>query len=993
MYPRKSQRVIVAGGLLVAIVMPISLMAQKKENRADHPKVAQSLRSTPDPNTMNYTTSWVGNSLPGNGSGTVDALQHVPLDADGMYVTPDGKVYTNTAWDEGGRPVSVFKNGQLISPLNDEDNSPNWSNGGGDAIAADAKYIYKGNSANGTNGGQGITVLNASDLTAAPVTFTGSSTLGNSYAVNGIAISKGKIYVTEEDQNVVDIFDQNTLALIKSLSINNPARIAVDDQGGLWVSHHNEAAYPNLNGNPTNLNEDYGLPTVDHFDSGGNLINTITLPGNAEVSALWIDHFGFLLVGDEGPDQNIKVYANLAHNPTLVKTLGVKGGVYGGDLDDQGKVGPLRFRGITGIGTDNLNNLYVSQNGWGFAHGNGHGTEIESYKPSGQRNWSVKGLEFVHTMDADPITKTDVYDPYHHFKVDYQKPAGRESTYVADTLNRFRYPDDVRITGIAATAQVQYIQGRKFLLVGNQGGVDMAIYRFDDSASGPGKEIAIPCAAFDYGSFLGSYQDFDVQPLDGEFIWRDSNGDGRIQMNEFLEPPNNLHRDGGNFWMDSNGDVWQVNYQAENPPYEQSIHLRRYLFQGFDSFGAPIYDYDHMTVYNVPNDFADIPTIAGSVFRPNESEGGTLYVSGGSPSAGSFSQIVRYDNWDKGNRKARWVINVPFDPDPNNTWSPVSFSQAGKFIFVDFNTPHYALIYSAVDGSYVGEFTPGSDVGGLPNVGNDDEWQSTHALALDSGEYILFKEEDFQAKQLMYKWRPPSELTKIPAPAPPTDVTASPDDQSVTLSWTGGAGALVHTVSRSTTQGGPYTPVDSGIYGNTVSDTGLSNGTTYYYVVSSLSETGTSLNSPEVAVTPTAAGTTYEAESGLLAGGPFVVAPCSLCSGNARVGDVAPGSTITLTGVTVPISGTYSIRIYDVNGNQPSDWGLPQEPTIDIAANGGTEIVSPPLPYTGNWNTPGYTTVEAPLNAGSNTVVLSVPADAPTGDPDIDRIVVSFKPM
>jgi hypothetical protein len=974
------------GALLLAIALPTQSIAQQKTNLATHSQTSQSTAADSGPNTLDYTTSWIGNSLPGKGTGTTHALQHIPLDIDGMYATPDGKVYTNTTWDEGGRPVSVFKDGQLISPLNDENNSPNWSNGGGDAIAADTMYIYKGNSANGTDGGQGITVLNAADLTQASVTLTGSSTLGNSYAVNGITISQGKIYVTEEDMNIVDVFDQNTLALISSLTIDNPARIAVDSHGGIWVSHNDESPYPNLNGNIINYDADFGLPTVDHFDSTGKLINTITLPGDAEVSALWIDNLGFLLVGDEGPDQNIKVYGNILYGPTLIRTLGVKGGVYAGDPDDHGKIGPWRFRGITGIATDQFENLYVSQNGFAFAHTNGHGTQLQSYNIFAQTNWSVDALEFVNTLDADPKSETDVYDPYHHFKLDYKKPAGQEAEFKADTLDRFRYPDDVRITGIASTTQVQYIQGKKFLLVGNQGGVYMAIYRFDDSASGPGKEIAIPCAAFDYGSFQGNYQDFDVQPLNGEFIWRDLNGDGRIQMDEFVEPSNDLHRDGGNFWMDSNGDVWQVNYQAEYPPYENSIHLRRYLFQGFDSFGAPIYDFNHMAVYNVPTDFSDIPTVSGSIFRPDQTEGGTLYVSGGQPSAGGFSQIVRYDHWDKGNRKAKWIINVPFDADPNNTWSPESFSQAGKFIFVDFNTPHYTLIFSAETGAYVGEFTPGKNVGGLPNVGNDDEWQSTRAHLLDTGEYVLFHEEDYQAKQLMYKWKPPASLTTIPTPSAPSGLSFTGDDESVTLNWTAVGGALVYTVSRSTVSGGPYTMVASGIYTTSFTDTNLTNGTTYYYVVSSLSPEGSSVNSAQLAASPVPYGTTYEAENAVLSGGATVYA-CSTCSGGAEVGYLVPGALMTFT-VNLATTGTYTVRLYDCNGDSTT----PPQDTIGILINNGPQGVSPPLPFTGSYNTPGYVTINMPLNAGSNTIVIGDPATFNNGSPNVDRIVIPTVP-
>jgi len=945
----------------------------------------QTADSSGDPNTLDYTVSWIGNTLPGNGTEPNSALQHIPIDMDGIYATPDGKVYSNTTWDEGGRPASIFKDGKLISPLNALNNSPNYQNGGGDAIAADGKYIYKGNTANGTDGGQGVSVLNASDLTAAGVSLTGSTTLPKSYEVNGIVVAGGNIYVTEGDENIVDIFDQKTLALIRSLSIPAPARIAVDKKGGIWVSENDDTPYPALNGNIFDYNYDYGLDTVRHFDASGNLIGTITVPDEAEVSALWIDNQGDLLVGDEGPDQNIKVYRDILSKPVLAKTLGAKGGVYAGDQNERGTTGPWRFRGITGIATDAQNNLYVSQNGWGYAHGNGHGTVLQSYSPSGEVNWTVQGLEFVDTLDLDPNTETDAYDPYHHFKVDFSKPVGQEATFVADTLDRFRYPDDVRITGISSTTQVRYIGGRKFLLVGPQSGGYMAIYRFDESASGPGKEIAIPCAAFDYGSFQGNYQDFDVQPNNGEFIWRDLNGDGRIQLDEFIEPPNDLHRDGNDFWMDTNGDVWQVNYQGENPPYENSVHLRRYLFQGFDSFGAPIYDFDHVIVYNSPTDIPDLTSIGRVTFRSDYPDGGTLFVAGGSPSAGAFSQIVRYDNWDKGNRKARWVINVPFDPDPNNPWTPNSFSESGRFIFVDFNTPHYTLIYNTVDGSYVGKFAASDQVGGLPSIGNDDEWQSTRAHIVGDGEYILLKEEDYQAKQLMYKWKPPSSLTKIPAPAPPTGVKAVAGDETVTLSWTGGAGALVYTVSRSTVKGGPYTPVDTGIYQTSVPDVGLTNGTTYYYVVSSLSETGVSVNSPELAVTPVAYGTTYEAEDSVISGANIYA--CPLCSGGELVGYLVPGTSMTFT-VTVPTTGTYAIRIYDCNGDSTT----PPQDTIGIQINGGAQGVSPPMPYTGSYSTPGYVTFNASLNQGSNTIVLGDPITDANGSPNIDRIVVPTTP-
>lgn len=980
----KRLSVLLAASLLF-IATHLTAMAQEKKPQPERSvRSSTTINDSDNPNTMDYTTSWLGNSLPGNGSGAVHALRHVPLDIDGIFATPDGKVYTNTTWEEGGRPVSVFKDGKLISLLNDENNSPNWSNGGGTSIAADATHIFRSNTPNGT----GVAILDAATLDGTSLNLSGSSTLNSSHGVEGMAISGGKLYLTQQDFNKVEVYDLATLSLTQTFSINNPVLIAVDPQGGFWVSHRDQTPYPSLNGNIYNYDYQLGLPTVDHYNSSGQWINSVSLPQGGEVGALWIDNLGFLLVGDNGPDENIKVYGNITRQPVLVTTLGVKGGIYAGNADERGKVGPWRFRGITGIATDRYENVYVSENGFaGFGHANGHGAVLESYNLFGLRNWSVNALEFVSTVDSDPKSEFDLYDPYHHFKVDYNRPTGSEAQYVADTYDPFRYPDDIRITGIPNTTQVQYIQGHKFLIVGNQGGVYMAIYRFDDSASGPGKEIAIPSVAFDYGSFQQSYQDFTVQPTDGEFIWRDLNGDGQMQMNEFVEPPNNLHRDGGDFWMDSNGDVWQVNYQGEYPPYENSIYLRRYLFQGFDSFGSPIYDFNHVKVYDAPTDFPGATTIQRVMFRPHESDGGTLYAATGSPSTGAFSQIMRYDNWDKGNRTAKWVINVPFDPDPNNSWIPNSFTETGDFLFLDFNVPHYTLIYSTKTGDYVGRFTPGDNVGGLPNVGNDDEWQSMRSFKLHSGEYVLLHEEDFQAKQLMYRWKPPASLVPPPQLEAPAVQSVVPGDETAQLTWNGGPTALVYNVSRSTVKGGPYTLVQSGVVGNTVTDQGLTNGKTYYYVVAALTETGLSPNSNEISVTPVSAGTTYEAESGVLQGGAQVYA-CTLCSGGLKVGSMVPGATIALSGITAPKTGNYAVRLYYGDG----DSNTADIATINLLINGTTTIVSPTLPFTGDWSIPGYVSFNLPLNQGSNTIVLGNPATDPNGAPDIDRIVVPTSP-
>jgi len=83
----------------------------------------------------------------------------------------------------------------------------------------------------------------------------------------------------------------------------------------------------------------------------------------------------------------------------------------------------------------------------------------------------------------------------------------------------------------------------------------------------------------------------------------------------------------------------------------------------------------------------------------------------------------------------------------------------------------------------------------------------------------------------------------------PNGLTASAGNEQVSLNWSSVAGATGYNVKRSTTSGGNYTTVAS-LTGSSYADAGLLNGTNYYYVVSAVSTSGESQNSPEVSATP-----------------------------------------------------------------------------------------------------------------------------------------------
>ena len=89
-----------------------------------------------------------------------------------------------------------------------------------------------------------------------------------------------------------------------------------------------------------------------------------------------------------------------------------------------------------------------------------------------------------------------------------------------------------------------------------------------------------------------------------------------------------------------------------------------------------------------------------------------------------------------------------------------------------------------------------------------------------------------------------------PVPPAPTGLTANGGNMQAALRWTGSTGASGYNIKRATTNGGTYTVIATNVTGLSYVDTGLLNGTNYYYVVSASGLWGESSNSTQVAVTP-----------------------------------------------------------------------------------------------------------------------------------------------
>jgi hypothetical protein len=119
--------------------------------------------------------------------------------------------------------------------------------------------------------------------------------------------------------------------------------------------------------------------------------------------------------------------------------------------------------------------------------------------------------------------------------------------------------------------------------------------------------------------------------------------------------------------------------------------------------------------------------------------------------------ICRYDNWSKGGRTARWQIVPDYLADGSWKGKPASMTVAGDYVFVVYVVDGRIEVFNARTGAAVGHMKPGPEVGGASPgeaVGWVDIPEGIKAFRRATGEYLVFVEEDWKSKILMYQWKP-----------------------------------------------------------------------------------------------------------------------------------------------------------------------------------------------------------------------------------------------
>jgi chitin-binding protein len=150
-------------------------------------------------------------------------------------------------------------------------------------------------------------------------------------------------------------------------------------------------------------------------------------------------------------------------------------------------------------------------------------------------------------------------------------------------------------------------------------------------------------------------------------------------------------------------------------------------------------------------------------------------------------------------------------------------------------------------------------------------------------------------------------------PNPPVGVSGTAGNAQVALSWTAVSGATSYNVKRSLTSGGPYANVQTGVTATSFTNTGLANGTPYYYVVTALNASGESAISNQAGpLTPSAGGGT----GGATATGAIASASPWFNELQVRLGNTQTITAMTVTLTVARTTGTSFSGQYNTVGGQ-----------------------------------------------------------------------------
>ncbi|AOI76645.1 hypothetical protein [Burkholderia sp. NRF60-BP8] len=614
-----------------------------------------------------YTTDWLANTY-----GTL--ASHVGNGARSMWVAPEGVIYTASRWDENAGGVAIYQNGQPLGTIGIHDEFQ------GGAITGNSTSLFVALGYNRTFGSGSVGRYNRStnqrDLRIPVSTWTG---IQYADVITGLATGGNLLYVSDFYGNRVRVYTTDGVWQ-RDIGVTGPGALALDAAGNLWVARKSAGV-------------------VAQFSATGAAMNTLQMAAGARPASLYFDaSMGRLMVGDEGPDMNIKVYGGLPGMPVQIGTFGVQGGYLDTTTGIKGQVGDKRFTRVAALGKDAAGNLYVLNNAWGggWDLGRNGSTDLHSYSPVGTLQWKLQALNFEGIAAPDPATDGTLFFSGNNV---YTGTAG--GTFVANTVDPFTYPKDPRLDMNDYQrgqhfGQLVTVGGNRILIASGQNPGNFNFYYFNP-ASG---YIAIPA-----GSLPGKPFNTTLQVTAG-------------------------------FDIDGNGDVW-AGLNGSNV-------ITRYPMTGFDATGKPSWGKPVTTA--VPSSVAPVTRII------YQADSDTMILAQGL--AGNWDwtamngHIEVYRGWKNGNTSTpNPVINL-------TSANPKSIAAAGHYLFVGYvHTVPNIDVFDLNTGALVTTLT-NSNAAAM-DVGNDvDSMYGVRAYLRSTGEYVITKDNYNGSSIVVYRWRP-----------------------------------------------------------------------------------------------------------------------------------------------------------------------------------------------------------------------------------------------
>ena len=276
----------------------------------------------------------------------------------------------------------------------------------------------------------------------------------------------------------------------------------------------------------------------------------------------------------------------------------------------------------------------------------------------------------------------------------------------------------------------------------------LGVYRVDKG------ELLIPSALIDLArnwKIKRNTEDVrwpSCQPAQSRWLWTDTNGDGKMQPDEFENQPDMI--DEVEFisgsWVDSVGNIWLCG---------SSKGIRGLWFlpiQKFDASGNPVYTLSSLRRLPLPKEFKQVERLV------YQKESDAMYVAGETillpkvPHFGSIgTEVIRYDHWSNPAPEIRWRIQLPNDPALPQAYFP-AFTVSGDKVFCMMRRLAVIYTYDAHSGQLLGHLTPG------PAVGSKSGWcdmeNGVTAYTRSDGHTLVFAEDDLRSRIIAYDVNP-----------------------------------------------------------------------------------------------------------------------------------------------------------------------------------------------------------------------------------------------